>query len=323
MIKKNIPRIALKSLGVALFILILLKIDLNKLSKTLLSETKGNLPFFLFSLILLIPLLYIKVLRWRWILKDLGIRISQNDALKYYMIGLFAGAATPGQLGEFIKTVYLSKRGYPGGASFFSVLYDRIYDIIALAFIMFFGLAILSGYEKSELLLYIFASGSIIFLIFFLFSGKFRKFITFDLFKYVLPAGIKARLKEFDINKDINRYQLKRSTLAVSFLLTILAYGVVFYRYYLLLLTLNLHPPFGTWFAGVTLATFVALIPISISGIGTRDAVLIGVLRTVGISPEKAVAFSFLILLLMVFNGFVGLCVWMKNPIIPRKKIKI
>jgi len=321
--KKNIARFALKSLGIVLFILILLKIDWDKLSNTLLSETKGNLPYFLFSLILLIPLLYIKVLRWRWILKDLGIRISQNDALKYYMIGLFAGAATPGQLGEFIKTVYLSKKGYPGGASFFSVLYDRIYDIIALAFIMFFGLAILSGYEKSEPLLYFFASGSIIFLIFFLFSGKFRKFITFDLFKYVLPAGIKARLKEFDINKDINRYQLKISTLAVSFLLTILAYGVVFYRYYLLLLTLNLHPPFGTWFGGVTLATFVALIPISISGIGTRDVVLIGVLGTVGISPEKAVAFSFLILLLMVFNGLVGLCVWMKNPIIPRKKIEI
>jgi uncharacterized protein (TIRG00374 family) len=226
-------------------------------------------------------------------------------------------------LGEFIKTVYLNKKGYPGGASFFSILYDRIYDIIALAFMMFFGLAILSGYEKSELLLYIFASGSMLFLVFFLFSGRFRKFITIDLFKYILPAGIKARLKEFDINKDISRYQMKKSTLAVSFLLTILAYGVVFYRYYLLLITLNLHPPFGIWFGGVTLATFVTLIPISISGIGTRDAVLIGVLGTVGISPEKSVAFSFLILLLMVFNGIVGLCVWMKNPLIPRKKIEI
>jgi uncharacterized protein (TIRG00374 family) len=321
--KKYITRFALKSLGITLFILILVKIDWNKLSKTLVSETKGNLAFFFFSLVLLIPLLYIKVLRWRWILKDLGIRISQNDALKYYMIGLFAGAATPGQLGEFIKTVYLNKKGYPGGASFFSILYDRIYDIIALAFMMFFGLAILSGYEKSELLLYIFASGSMLFLVFFLFSGRFRKFITIDLFKYILPAGIKARLKEFDINKDISRYQMKKSTLAVSFLLTILAYGVVFYRYYLLLITLNLHPPFGIWFGGVTLATFVTLIPISISGIGTRDAVLIGVLGTVGISPEKSVAFSFLILLLMVFNGIVGLCVWMKNPLIPRKKIEI
>lgn len=321
--KKQIVRLGIKFLGVALFILILLKIDWSKLSNTLLSETKGNIPFFIFSLILLLPLLYIKVLRWRWILKDLNIDLSQKDALKYYMIGLFAGAATPGQLGEFIKTVYLSKKGYPGGASFFSILYDRIYDIIALAFMMFFGLAILSGYEQSELWLYILASIAILFLIFFLFSGKFRKFLIIDIFKYILPAGIKARLKEFDISKDINKYQLKRSTLIVSFILTMLAYGVVFYRYYLLLLTLNLHPPFGTWFGGVTLATFVALIPISISGIGTRDAVLIGILGTAGISPERAVAFSFLILLLMVFNGVVGLFFWMKNPIIPRKTIEL
>jgi uncharacterized protein (TIRG00374 family) len=309
-------------LGVVLFTLILLRIDWSKLTRTLFTETKDNLTFFLFALILLVPLLYIKVIRWRLILRDLGIRISQKDGLTYYMIGLFAGSATPGQLGEFIKTIYLNKKGHPGGASFFSVLYDRIYDIIALAFILFFGLALLSGNEYSKPILIIFALSLIIFTILFLLVGKFRKFITIDLCKWILPSGIKKRLQEYDINKDINKYQLKKSTLIGSFLLTILAYAVVFYRYYLLLLTLNLEPPFGTWFGAVTLATFVALIPVSIAGVGTRDAVLIGIFSTAGISAEKSVAFSFLILMLMVFNGLVGLFFWMKHPMIPRKIIE-
>lgn len=321
--KKQSLRLALKLLGVGLFIVILLKIDWNKLSGTFISEMKGNIPHYLFALLLLFPLLYLKVVRWRLILDDLKINIKQSEGLTYYMIGLFAGAATPGQLGEFIKTIYLNKKGHPGGASFFSVLYDRIYDIIALAFILFFGLALLSGNERSKPLLILFAFAAILFTFLFLLNGKFRKFITIDLFKLVLPAGIKARLKEFDINKDINKYQLKKSTLLNSFLLTLLAYGIVFYRYYLLLLTLNLHPPFGIWFGAVTLATFVALIPVSISGIGTRDAVLIGIFAGADISAEKAVAFSFLILSLMVFNGIVGLFFWMRHPIIPRKNIDI
>lgn len=310
-------------LGVGLFVLILLRIDWSKLTRTLFLETRQNLAFFLFALILLIPLIYIKVTRWRLILRDLGIEITQKEGLTYYFIGLFAGSATPGQLGEFIKTVYLSKKGHPGGASFFSVLYDRVYDIIALAFILFFGLALLSGNDYSEPILLVFASVLIIFTILFLMMGKFRKFIMIDLFKWVLPSGIKKRLKEFDINRDINKYQLKKSTLLHSFILTILAYALVFYRYYLLLLTLNLEPPFGTWFGAVTLATFISLIPISIAGVGTRDAVLIGIFSTVGISAEKSVAFSFLILMLMVFNGLTGLYFWMKHPLIPKKTIEL
>jgi uncharacterized membrane protein YbhN (UPF0104 family) len=105
----------------------------------------------------------------------------------------------------------------------------------------------------------------------------------------------------------------------LSLLLTIIAYGFVYYRYYLLLVTLNLDLPFGIWFGGVTIATFVSLIPISIAGIGTRDIVLIGVFGSVGIEPEKAVAFSLLILLLLVFNGVIGLFLWFKNPLIPKK----
>jgi len=321
--KRFFLRAALKSLGVALFIIILIRINWGDLLRALFQSEGGNIFYLLFSLAFVVPLLYVKSFRWRLIQKDLGIQISQRDSLRYYIIGLFAGAATPGQLGDFIKTVYLHKKGYPGGSAFFGVLYDRIYDVMALAFVLFFGLALLSETETVLPVIYITAAVILVFLVFFLGARKFRKFITIDLFKHVLPYGIKRQLKKFKIDADVDKYQLRRSTLFLSFLLTLAAYGIVFYRYYLLLLTINLQPPFAVWFGGIALASFVTLIPISISGVGTRDAVLIGVFGTVGIEPEKAVAFSLLILLLMLFNGIIGLVFWMKNPLIPKKNVPL
>jgi len=320
---KFMVRAALKALGVSLFVIILSRLDWRVLLSTLFTGELSGLLFLGVSLALLFPLLIIKVFRWRLILRNLGIEISQSDGMKYYIIGLFAGAATPGQLGDFVKTIYLSKKGFPGGAAFFGVLYDRSFDIIALAIVLFMGLAFLSGQTVTSPVIIISAVFILILLSLFLWSRTFRNFIAVDLFKYLLPGGIKKRFKQLDVTFDVIKYQLKPKVMLASLFLTLAAYGVIFYRYYLLLAVLKLNIPFPVWFGGVALASFVVLIPISVSGVGTRDAVLIAVFSTVGVEPEKAVAFSLLILLLMVFNGIIGLVAWMKNPLIPKKSLEI
>ncbi len=316
-------RIFLKALGVALFIIILSRLNWGQLFRTIFSGNFSNFVYLVFSIILFLPVIYFKALRWRFLLRNLGIEITPNEATRYYMIGLFAGSATPGQLGDFIKTVYLNKKGHPGGAAFFGVLYDRIFDLITLALVVFGGLAMLSGETIDSPLIIIFAVIILVFLLLFLLSTRFRNFIAIDVFKFLLPRGIKDRFKQFDISGDALNYQLKPAKMFFALLLSFFIYGLVFYRYYLLLLTLNLTVPFGVWFGGVAIASFVTLIPVSISGMGTRDAVLIGVFGTVNLAPEKAVAFSLLILLLMIINGIVGFVAWMKNPLIPKSNLPV
>jgi len=58
------------------------------------------------------------------------------------------------------------------------------------------------------------------------------------------------------------------------------------------------------------------LLPISISGIGTRDAVIIAYLGSLGITAEGAFGFSLLITLMFYTSGgLMGLAAWWLKPL--------
>ncbi|HEY6041220.1 MAG TPA: hypothetical protein VIX58_03745, partial [Anaerolineae bacterium] len=62
--------------------------------------------------------------------------------------------------------------------------------------------------------------------------------------------------------------------------------------------------------ATMSIASVATLIPISISGVGTRDAALLLIAPVIGITREQALGLSVLILLLSVINGLVGYLVF-------------
>jgi len=84
---------------------------------------------------------------------------------------------------------------------------------------------------------------------------------------------------------------------------------------YILALGINIHIPFSYLVFAVTMAGFISLIPISISGIGTRDAALILLFAPFAILKEQAIVFSTLILLMFLFAAVIGLICWFIKPI--------
>jgi uncharacterized membrane protein YbhN (UPF0104 family) len=60
--------------------------------------------------------------------------------------------------------------------------------------------------------------------------------------------------------------------------------------------------------------TLVEALPISFSGVGTRDAVLILMFTLLGISSSLAVSFSIMILILNYIMNLFGVLFWIKNP---------
>jgi hypothetical protein len=66
----------------------------------------------------------------------------------------------------------------------------------------------------------------------------------------------------------------------------------------------------------IPIISLLDLLPISISGIGTRDAALIFLFGLQGIPPESAVAFSLLYLFMSYWLvALVGALFWIQNPI--------
>jgi hypothetical protein len=57
------------------------------------------------------------------------------------------------------------------------------------------------------------------------------------------------------------------------------------------------------------------VIPVSISGLGTRDAILLFALPLAGVSKEAAIALGFLAFLWTIGSKFSGVIFWFKHPL--------
>lgn len=80
-------------------------------------------------------------------------------------------------------------------------------------------------------------------------------------------------------------------------------------------LGVNIDIPYYYLIACIAIASIVSIIPIAISGIGTRDATSVFLFSLLGKNREAAVSLSLLVLLMMAINGLIGYFVWIKYPI--------
>jgi len=78
-----------------------------------------------------VSMLLVRAVRWRLLCGGLGLRVGLREALRIYLVGTFAAAATPGRVGDIVKAYYVRDRRPEGGlaAGIASVVYDRLLDL--------------------------------------------------------------------------------------------------------------------------------------------------------------------------------------------------
>jgi uncharacterized protein (TIRG00374 family) len=127
-------------------------------------------------------------------------------------------------------------------------------------------------------------------------------------------------------SKATGRFQkglrpLLRPGLVVPLLLTALAYTVFFAQAWLLGQALVLDIDIAYLAMCLSVAGAITLLPISFSGLGTRDAILIVLFAPLGLLAEQAVAFSTLFFLTFyVGGGIMGAIAWQVKPLAERPK---
>ena len=289
----------LRLLGVALLVALvfIFKIDLAK-TATLIAH--ADLLAVGLALILFVPFLAAKAWRWQVILRDLSISIPFGEAVKLYALGLGAGMITPGQVGDAVKIAYLRERGL--GRALLSVLLDRLWDVLVL--LLFAASGALLFWQQLEgewFAIALLAAGTVGLLA-----------ITASPRAQVKLLKLLSRMRRSGAGPDaFDPVQLSPMQIVRQFTLTLLATAIVYVRYYLLTLALNVHLDLVPFVAAMSLATVAALLPISISGLGARDAALLLVAGSIGITREQALGVSALILFMSVVNGLVGFGVWL------------
>ncbi len=295
-------------LGLGLLIWLLLRIDIKGAWQVL---TQVKLSVALLAAAMLLPLIGLKSLRWLIIIGQPVSWRSYYEGTLSYFSGLFLGFLTPGRLGEFIRVIY-ARRRLDGDTArgTISVLADRSLDLAAL---LIFGGAALLRLPGGNRPYFFIGWGSI-------FAGTFIPLILL-----ILSMGNwwNRLIEKRDLSIGQIRLgywlgslaQFKPTSFLIGIPLTAAAYALFFWQGSLLMESLAIQQNYLVAAFTLSLAGLVALLPISISGLGTREWVITLYLGTQAVSAEQALAFSALVFLAFnIWGSLLGGISWLLYP---------
>lgn len=295
------------AIGPVVLLLILLAIDRGALLESL---RGARLAPLLLAGAVVLPPIALRALRWKCLLGPLVGRARYAELLRVYAAGIFLGTVTPGRVGEFVRVTEVphlegSRAGYAGALA--SVLLDRLFDVAVLFALAVFALGVLLpgetglGWVAGTGL----AAGLLLWAGWQLVSAS-RLAALRARIAGLLPerarAGALERTGEF---ADAVR-SLSAGRALAALVLTLLAWAIGYAANWLTSQSLGLGIGYLE-IAGISaLCSLAAMLPISVLGAGTRDAVLILILAGYGRSPAEAVAFSVLLLALTLWSGLIS-----------------
>jgi uncharacterized protein (TIRG00374 family) len=301
---------AIRIAGTALFALVLVWLDLRgdlPLEDIWRTLSRANVWLVLLSIGLYVPFLAVKTERWRLVSADMQMPVSWGEAWRIYAIGLAAGTFTPGQAGDTLKAWYLERKGYPLGRAFGGSVLDRLFDVAGLAVIGLLGVAVYGqrfAGQTPALVAWVLVCIALV------------AFVVYNPTRTWVVNQVKQRLARFR-GRDASAqaaepWSLSRTTLGWIAILTLAGFGLSILRVWLLAgaAGLWLGPLEVAGYVGLT--TAAALVPVSVGGIGTRDAISALALSQVGYAAADGVAVSALILLLNTSQAVIGWLVWLR-----------
>ena len=302
----------LRLLGLVLLGILLWQVDVSRVASFV---AKASPAFLLAAVILNIPQITLKAIRWRALLRAHAIEYGAVPAILSYFGSIFVGLLTPGRLGEFVKALHVKQDcDVPVGRAMSSVLVDRIFDLYAL--LLFGGAALLSTAQGRKSGWLLAESAAVLILPMVLFLND-RSFHAFQDLVSRMGKWTARVFREGSWLLELRTYlkSLKIATVSLAILLTAAAYFLFFTQCFLIARSLELQVgPLPISFA-VALGSLVTLIPVSISGLGTREAVMIGYLSTTGVPAEQSLGFSLLVFVVFYIAGaLLGAIAWMIKP---------
>ena len=284
----NLVVIAKLTISAAILFFIFRIIGLEKVYSEL---ANANIFYVFVSFVFVFLAIFLKSLRWKNIAGLFNAHISIRESLKYTYISLAFGMITPGRVGEFIKAKYLNDKSNVGVMkSLITVTLDKLFDVVAL---MGFALIGLSFFDfgipvPPTIFMILLVLYLVILLAFFFYPEKLVMAA-----KFFIPEKYKSKLNFFS---EFNRSHL--SSLCFSALIWIFFSFSAFF----ILKSLGIsNTPLLVIIVAVPLMALSSLLPISLGGVGVREAVAISLFLAIGVAVEKSLVFS----LIYTFNGFI------------------
>ncbi len=305
-------------IGILLFIFILTRIDLSSLLEIFLSI---NLFFLFCALIVNGIAIVVKSFKWKLIVSTLKKEISLSLSIRAFLVGFSFSVLTPAKLGDFVRAFYIRDEQCNLGKALSSVVTDRLIDIVTLFSFAFVGILVFSFMFHREILsvsLLVVLAVAIASAVYIVTNKQLLTRLLRPFFNIFIPHHHKKTVSEYyhDFFSGLSVFFQNKKIFFLVIIVGIVSWFPPIVYAWLLALSLGISVEPTFFVLVIPIISLLDLLPISISGIGTRDAALIFLFGLQGIPPESAVAFSLLYLFMSYWLvALVGALFWIQNPI--------
>ena len=240
-------------------------------------------------------------LRWRSLLKAQNIEISKGRSYSYIIISFFFNNFLPSGLGmDMIRSAYAGGKGKFEKALGASMM-ERVLGIIGM---MLIGIIAILSWRRDFAKLYIYF-GIILFILLIYYSLTSLKFSWLkEKLLSIKLLNLGNSIKEF--YRAFKTYKSKRKIMIVGIGYSVLLQLFVIVINYFIAKGLSLPIPFFALFAYIPLITVISLIPITINGLGLREAAYIFFFSSFNIAKSEAFSISLLFFVASVIASCAG-----------------
>jgi uncharacterized membrane protein YbhN (UPF0104 family) len=278
--------------GIALLGLLLWHYDLRS-AFGLIEQERAE--FFASAVALFVAGQIMSAFRWQLLARLNGIEGRFREYLAYYFIGMFTNVFVPGLIGgDALRAVYLGRRYRKFGEALASVVADRGIGLLALAWLAAAAALCVTAVKlPRSVTCVIFTTGLISLLGYLALAPAATLLMRFG-------RGFARRLA------PLISYMRRPRELIPAILLSIVLQLSLATCQYLLALGLSLPIQLSTFVLIVPIANVVASLPVTINGLGMREAAYLVLLGMAGIAKDQAVALSLLYFAATMVGGMTG-----------------
>lgn len=275
----------------------------------------SNKILLLLSLLTHVFGIWITAFRWRTLLDTQNVKLSTGALSVTVLIGFFFNNFLPTSIGgDVFRTYDASKKGkIPLGTSASVIIVERFSGVVSASVFaivaLFLGFTAI-GNQPIIIPIVIFFIISVIIAIIIINPSAFGVRRLFNRFKFL--RKIKEKLS--NIFNTFASFKKHKVVLLKVLIYSFLLQFAVVLNYYLAALALGIDLGLAAFIFIVPVVSIIAMIPISIGGIGLRENSLVFIMVALGVVSEEAALCSLLLLLMLILVGMVGGIVYIVRP---------
>lgn len=271
---KNIRFLLKFGIGIALFGMLLYKVGIDRIVVVL----ENIQPvFFAVSFLVFTFSVFIAGLNVKMMLSPFQQQISEKKYWRSYLLSRVSGLLLPGRLGEFTLVYFLKKENLSFGQGIAAIVADKIITFVCSGIVGIVALFYFFNVGVAKQAFFIFLG------ILFLISLSFFPFVRSFLSRFILRKYA-PHFENF--GKTLFSYLKQNFELTVlNVILTLLRMVVIAFMAGLMFKAVGVAVPFSLLFLMQSIETLVTMIPLTVNGLGTKQAVGVYLYGLQGIPP--------------------------------------